>query len=237
MSNYVLIHGAWHGGWCWKNVIPLIEKEGHKVIAPDLPGHGDDKRPIAEITLPAYTDRVCQILDEQSESVILVGHSMGGVVITQTAEYRPEKIKKLVYVTAFLLQNGEVLLQHAEPDTEALVLPNLIMSEDQSYATVKEEALKEVFYADCSDEDVEFAKSRLVPQAAAPFATPVNTTEENFGRVPRVFISCLRDKAISPSIQEKLYTALPCEKVISMDTSHSPFFSVPEELANHLLSI
>jgi len=237
MSTYVLIHGAWHGAWCWKNVIPLIENEGHKVVAPDLPGHGEDKRPIAEITLQAYTDRVCKILDEQSDPVILVGHSMGGVVITQTAEYRPEKIKKLVYVTGFLLQNGEFLLQHAEPDTEALVLPNLIMSEDQSYATVKEEALKEVFYADCSNEDVEFAKSRLVPQAAAPFATPVSTTEENFGRVARAYISCLRDKAISPSIQEKLYKALPCEKVISMNTSHSPFFSAPEDLANHLISI
>jgi len=237
MSTYVLIHGAWHGAWCWKNVIPFIKKEGHQVVAPDLPGHGDDKRPIAEITLQAYTDRVCQILDEQSDPVILVGHSMGGVVITQTAEYRPSKIKKLVYVTAFLLQNGEFLLQHAEPDTEALVLPNLIMSEDQSYATVKEEVLKEVFYADCSDEDVEFAKSHLVPQAAAPFATPVSTTEKNFGRVPRAYISCLLDKAISLSIQEKLYKALPCEKVISMKTSHSPFFSAPEELAKHLLLI
>jgi pimeloyl-ACP methyl ester carboxylesterase len=237
MSTYVLIHGAWHGAWCWKNVIPFIEKEGHKVVAPDLPGHGKDKKPIPEITLQAYTDRVCQILDEQTEPVILVGHSMGGVVITQTAEYRPEKIKKLVYLTGFLLQNGEFLLQHAEPDTEALVLPNLIMAEDQSYATVKEEALKEAFYADCSDEDVEFAKSQLVPQAAAPLATPVSTTEENFGRVPRVFISCSRDKAISPSIQEKLYKALPCEKVITLDTSHSPFFSAPEELADHLLSI
>jgi pimeloyl-ACP methyl ester carboxylesterase len=237
MRTYVLIHGAWHGAWCWKKVIPLIEKEGHKVVAPDLPGHGKDKRPIADITLQAYTDRVCQILDEQPDPVILVGHSMGGAVITQTAEYRPEKISKLVYVTAFLLQNGEFLLQHAEPDTEALVLPNLIMSEDQSYATVKQEALKEVFYADCSDEDVEFAKSRLVPQAAAPFATPVSTTEENFGRVPRVYITCLRDKAVSPSIQEKLYKALPCENVISMDTSHSPFFSAPEELAKHLLSV
>jgi len=237
MSTYVLIHGAWHGAWCWKKVIPFLEKEGHKVVAPDLPGHGEDKRPIADITLQAYTDRVCQILDEQPDPVILVGHSMGGLVITQTAEYRPEKIKKLLYVTAFLLQNGEFMLQHAEPDTEALVLPNLVMAEDQSSATLKQEAIKEIFYADCSDEDVEFAKARLVPQAAAPFATPVSTTEEKFGRVPRAYITCLRDKAISPSIQEKLYTALPCENVISMDTSHSPFFSAPEELANHILSV
>lgn len=237
MSTYVLIHGAWHGGWCWKNVIPLLEKEGHKVIAPDLPGHGEDKTPIAEITLKAYTDRVCEVIDEQSEPVMLVGHSMGGAVITQTAEYRPEKIKKLVYLTAFLLQNGEFLLQIAEPDKDALVLPNLIMSEDQSHATVKEEAVKETFYADCSDKDVEFAKSQLGPQASAPLATPVETTEENFGRVPRVYIACSRDKAISPWMQEKMYQALPCEKIISMATSHSPFFSAPEELAKHLLSV
>jgi len=177
------------------------------------------------------------VLDAQSEPVILVGHSMGGIVITQAAEYRPEKIKKLVYLTAFLLQNGEFLLQYAEPDNDALVLPNLIMAEDQTYATVKEDALQEVFYSDCSEEDVKRAKSLLVPQAAAPFATPVNTTPDNFGRVPRVYVACNRDRAISPSIQKKMYNNLPCEKVIKMDTSHSPFFSAPEELAGHLLSL
>ena len=237
MNTYVLIHGAWHGGWCWDKVVPLLKEKGHKVEAPDLPGHGNDKTPISEISLQAYVDRVCQILDAQSEPVILVGHSMGGLIITQTAEYRPEKVKTLVYLTAFLLRNGEFLLQHAEGDKEALVLPNLIMAEDQSYATVKEKALKEIFYADCSDEDVTRAKSLLVSQAAPPFATPVNTTQEKFGRVPRVYISCLRDKAISPAVQEKMYTALPCKKVIAMDTSHSPFFSAPVELAGHLLSL
>jgi len=235
MSTYVLIHGAWHGSWCWDKVVPLLKKEGHKVEAPDLPGHGRDKTPIPEISLQAYTDRVCQILDAQSEPVILVGHSMGGVVITQAAEYRPEKIKTLVFLSAFLLRNGEFLLQLAGGDTEALVLPNLIMAEDQSYATVRDEGIKEAFYGDCSDEDVARAKSLLVPQAAAPFATPVNTSEEKFGRVRRVYISCLRDKAITPALQEKMYKALPCEKVITMDTSHSPFFSAPEKLVGHLL--
>jgi len=235
MSTYVLIHGAWHGSWCWDKVVPLLRKEGHKVEAPDLPGHGKDKTPIPEISLQAYTDRVCRILDAQSEPVILVGHSMGGVVITQTAEYRPEKIKTLAFLTAFLLRNGEFLLQLAGADTEALVLSNLIMAEDRSYATVRDEGIKEAFYGDCSDEDVARAKSLLVPQAAAPFATPVNTSEEKFGRVRRVYISCLRDKAITPALQEKMYKALPCEKVISMDTSHSPFFSAPEELVGHLL--
>jgi pimeloyl-ACP methyl ester carboxylesterase len=130
MSVYVLIHGAWHGGWCWDKVVPLLEKEGHKVEAPDLPGHGNDKTPIPEISLQAYADRVCEVLDAQSEPVILVGHSMGGGVISQAAEYRPEKVKTLVYLAAFLLRNGESLLQVFMGDTDSLLLPNLVRSED-----------------------------------------------------------------------------------------------------------
>jgi len=237
MATYVLIHGAWHGGWCWDKVVPLLRKKGHKVEAPDLPGHGKDKTPIREVSLQGYADRVCKVLDAQSEPVILLGHSMGGIVISQTAEYRPEKIKTLVYLTAFLLQNGEFLLQVGGGDTEALILPNLVMAEDQSFATVKEEAIKQVFYGDCSDEDVSRAKKLLVPQAAAPFGTPINITEKNFGRIPRVYIECLRDRAISPSVQKKMYETLPCRKVVSMDTSHSPFFSAPEALVDHLVSL
>ena len=207
------------------------------MVAPDLPGHGKDKTPIPEISLQAYADSVCKVLDAQSEPVVLVGHSMGGIVITQAAENRPEKIKTLVYVCAFLLWSGESLLQVAEGDTESSALPNLIMAEDESYITVRDEAIQELFYGDCADEDVRRAKSLLVPQAAAPFATPVNTTDENFGRTPRVYIECLRDRAISPSLQKRMYTALPCPRVISMDTSHSPFLSAPEELARHLMSL
>jgi len=237
MSTYVLVHGAWHGSWCWDKVVPLLEKEGHTVTAPDLPGHGSDKTAIPQISLQAYADRICRVLDAQSEPAILVGHSMGGVVITQAAEYRPEKIDTLVYLSAFLLQNGEFLLQLAGGDAEALVLPNLIMAEDQSYATIRDEGIKDAFYGDCSDDDVARAKSLLVPQAAAPFATPVGTTQEKFGRIRRVYISCLLDKAITPACQARMYTALPCEKIISMNTSHSPFLSAPEGLARHLLSL
>lgn len=187
--------------------------------------------------MQAYADRVCQVLDEQSERVILVGHSMGGTVITQAAEYRPEKIEKLVYLTAFLPRNGEFLVMLAEQDPEAVVMPNLIFADDQSYITVKDEWIKEAFYGDCSDEDIARAKTLLVRQAAAPFVTPVNTSEEKFGKVPRIYISCIRDRAISPKAQEKMYKALPCEKVIYMDTGHSPFLSTPEKLASHLLSL
>jgi pimeloyl-ACP methyl ester carboxylesterase len=236
MSRYVLIHGAWHGGWCWDKVVPLLEREGHAVEAPDLPGHGRDRVAVQEVSLQAYADRVCKILDAQPEPVILVGHSMGGIVITQVGEYRPARIETLVYLTAFLVRNGESLRQVFQGDTETLLRPNTVWAEDQS-CTVKDEALKEVFYGDCSDEDVARARSLLVPQATAPFVAPVSTTEENFGRIPRAYIECLRDRTISPSVQRSMYTALPCREVISMDTSHSPFLSAPEELAGHLMSL
>ena len=237
MSTYVLIHGAWHGGWCWEKVVPLLQKQGHTAVAPDLPAQGKDKTPIAEVSLQSYADRVCDILDAQPEPAILVGHSMGGMVITQAAEYRPDRIRTLVYLCAFLPRNGESLLQLAQTDTEGLVLPNLVPADDQQSATVRDETIKDAFYGDCSDDDVARAKSLLVAQPLAPLAAPVTTTEANFGRVPRVYIECLKDRAIPPPLQKQMYTASPCRKVIAMDTSHSPFLSAPEQLVEHLTSL
>lgn len=237
MSTFVLIHGAFHGGWCWYKVVSLLEKQGHTVVAPDLPSHGRDKTPLSAITLPAYVDSVCQVLDAQREPVVLVGHSMGGGIITQVAEYRPEKIKTLVYLTAALPRNGHSMFEEAQQDTESVALANFVMAADHSYATFREVGLKEAFYGDCSEEDIALAKLLLVPQAMAPVSTPIKTSEANFGRVPRVYIECLRDRALTPPFQKRLYTALPCQRVISMNTSHSPFFSAPGELVAHLTAL
>ena len=235
MSTFVLVHGAWHGAWCWDKVAALLREKGHKVEAPDLPGHGSDDTPLPEVTLQAYTDKICDILKAQDEQVILVGHSMGGVVISQVAEQCPEKVKKLVYLTAFLLKDGEFLLQLAGDDKDALILPNLIMSEDESYASINKDAIKEILYADCTEEDVERARSLICIQAAAPLATPIRVTDERFGSIPRVYIECLNDNAITPELQKMMHTRMPCEKIITMQTSHSPFLASPEELVEHLL--
>jgi pimeloyl-ACP methyl ester carboxylesterase len=98
MSTYLLIHGAWHGGWCWNKVLSLLEARGHNVLAPDLPGHGHDTTPTATETLKSYTDRICEIASAQTEPAILAGHSMGGVAITQAGENCPKHIGALVYL-------------------------------------------------------------------------------------------------------------------------------------------
>ncbi len=234
MSIYVLIHGSWHGGWCWEKVVQSLKRAGHKVEAPDLPGHGNDKPPISEISLQSYADRICRLLDAQSEPVILVGHSMGGVAISQAAEHRPDKIKTLGYLTGNLVRNDESLFQVAQEDKESLVPPNLVVREEQGVSTIREDAVEDIFYNDCSEEDVACARSLLNPEPLAPLITRISVTEENFGRVPRVYIECLRDRANSLSAQKRMYTALPCQRVVSMNNGHSPFFSAPEELVAHL---
>jgi pimeloyl-ACP methyl ester carboxylesterase len=237
VSTYVLVHGAWHGAWCWEKLVPLLEEQGHKVYTVDLPSHGADKTPVGQVTLQSYGDRVSEVLEQSDEPVTLVGHSMGGIAITQAAEQNPDKIKSLVYLTAFLLQNNESMVEIIPTDTEAIVARNMVVAEDGSSATLKSDELKNIFYAKCNDSDVERAQSRLTPQAIAPLATKLSYTDERYGRVPRFYIECLQDRAITNSCQKQMYTATPCEKVYTLDTDHSPFYSAPQELASILMSV
>jgi pimeloyl-ACP methyl ester carboxylesterase len=236
MSTFLFIHGAWHGGWCWEKVIPLLQRNGHKVLAPDLPGHGADRTPLGDVTLKAYTHRVLEVIDSCSEPVVLVGHSMGGIVLSQVAEQRPDSIRVLVYLCAFLVPDGESLLHWAAIDPQALVPPNLVFSEDGVSATVKQDALRDAFYGDCSDEDAAWAMAQLRPQALAPQGTAIHTTANNFGRVPRVYVECLKDRAITPSMQRQMRDRVGCDRVFTLDSSHSPFLSMPVALTEILLS-
>lgn len=237
MSNYLLIHGAWHGGWCWRKVIPLLEAKGHRVLAPDLPGHGDDRTPMAKVTLKSYTDRVCEIARAQKEPVILAGHSMGGVVITQAAEYCPEQIGALVYVCAFLPRNGDSLMSWASQDKESMVNPSTTDPQPDGTILLKPEFRREAFYGDCAEEDAAYAESRLVAQSPAPFETPVQTTIERWGAIPRFYIECARDRAITLLLQREMQKHSACRQTFSIPTDHSPFFSAKEELADILLRI
>jgi pimeloyl-ACP methyl ester carboxylesterase len=238
MSTYLLIHGAWHGGWCWRKVVPLLEAKGHRVLAPDLPGNGDDKTPASEVTLKSYADSICKIASAQPESVILVGHSMGGVAITEAAESCPDKVAALVYMCAFLPRNGDSLATWATQDLESMVNPSTVeVRPEGAAAGFKREYARRAFTMNCSEEDAAFAESRMCDQAIAPFAAPVKTTPERWGRVPRYYIECTSDRAITPKLQQEMQKHSPCRKTFSIETDHSPFLSAPEQLADILTEI
>jgi pimeloyl-ACP methyl ester carboxylesterase len=237
MSTLLLIHGAWHGSWCWRKVVvPLLESRGHVVVAPDLPGHGDDKTPVATVTLKSYTDRICEEVAGQGTPVILVGHSMGGVAITQAAENCAEGIGALVYVCAFLPRNGDSLMSWALQDPKSLVNANIIPLSD-GVVGISPEAVHEAFYANCSNEDAAFARSRLAPQASQPLEAAVQSTAERWGQIPRYYIECTCDRALTLRVQRKMQKHSPCRRTFTIDTDHSPFFSAPEQLADILSQI
>ena len=237
MSTFVLVHGAWHGAWCWDKVAPLLEQAGHEVVRFDLPGHGEDRTPAAEVTLEGYTGRVVEALDALAEPVVLVGHSLSGTVISQAAERRPEKIDKLVYLCALLLPSGKSAIEASQEDGGSVILKNAEVEEDRGRIVLGKEGMRVALYHDCPEEDFERARHLISPQPLVPLGTPVEVTDGNFGSVRRTYVRTTQDRAVSSAAQEKMYTDLPCEKVVSVATGHLPFFSAPGELAGHLDSL
>ena len=235
MSTFLLVHGSWHGAWCWYKIVPRLERAGHTVIVPDLQSHGRDWTPPGQVTLQDYVDRICQLLDEQTEPVILVAHSRGGIIISQVAEQRPKKVSLLVYLAAFLIPTGETVLTYFYKDKDCLIVPNIEINRQQGWDMLKTEAFQAALYADCSAEDIALAQLLLTPEPLSPAATPLQLTQVNFGRIPRVYIELLQDRAVSPALQRLMYTQLPCQQIISIEASHSAYFSKPDALAEHLI--
>jgi pimeloyl-ACP methyl ester carboxylesterase len=235
--NYVLVHGAWHGAWCWDKVVPLLEAEGHSVAAVDLPGHGANTTALGGLTQAEYGRRVADAVEATGEPVVLVGHSMGGMAITQAAEYVPDKIATLVYVCAFLPGNGQSLGDLADGDPAGQVLPNLVVDEAAGVCDVAPAARLACFYEECDPAEAAAAAARLTPESLAAFGVPVSISEERAGSVRRIYVECVRDHAIGIAKQREMWGARPCERVETIDTDHSPFLSRPDELAARLLAV
>lgn len=237
MKTFILIHGSWHSAWNWHRLTPLLEQAGHKVIAIDLPGMGRDKTPMAGITMQTSVEKICSVIDSVHEKVILVGHSKNGIMISQAAEYCHSKIEKLVYLAAYLIPNGKTQREYSLLDTGGVLKPFVDFHTATNSTTLKPEIYKEGLYEDCDDTIVELAKVILSNEPFETAVTPLQLTDEKFGSVPRYYIECTEDRAVTPFIQQKMYSETPCKKVYRMATSHSPFFSQPKQLADILNEI
>jgi len=236
MATFLLVHGAFHGAWCFGKLVAELAARGQRAVAIDLPGGGDDQTPIAEISLDGNAAAIARAVQRESEPVILFGHSLAGVSISAAAELVPERIALLVYLAAFLPRDGDSVasISASPASRKASGPPAMTRSADGlSFSAIPERA-RGIFYSRCSDEDVAFAVPRLRPQAYAVQRATLRLTQERFGRVPRVYIECLQDNAVSLALQRDMVAKSPCREVISLATDHSPFFSAPGLLADVL---
>jgi pimeloyl-ACP methyl ester carboxylesterase len=236
-KTFVLIHGSWHSAWNWFRVRPILERMGHTVIAPDLPGMGRDKTPIGEVRFDRTVLMLCDLIDAVPGKIVLVGHSKNGVLISQVAEYRPQKIEKLVYLAAVLAQDGAAAVDYFQLDKKEVLGPYITNHPETNSSTLGAAIYKEGLYHDCDDDIVEMAKVVLSHEPRQTATTPIRITKERYGAVRRFYIELTEDRAITLDVQRRMYVDMPCEKVYGMATSHSPFFSQPRQLVDILVEI
>lgn len=235
MATYILVHGAWLDRRCWDLVTPALRAAGHTAIASDLPGHGDDTTPLEGQTLDAYATRILAEVDAAAQPVILVGHSMGGIVISTVAERRPAKVARLVYLAAYLLKNGETIQGTQDPDSK--VGPAMRPAADWSTVALDPALMPDIFFHDAPAGLTLAAVKGSKPEATAAFGTPLALTDANWGRVPRAYIRTTLDRAVSVSLQKAMLATTACSPVLELATGHAPFFASPDQLSRQLLTL
>lgn len=216
--HYILVHGLSHGGWCWEHTQAALEALGHSVIAPDLP----------LTSLDDDAEAVSKLIEAHSPAV-LVGHSYGGLVISQAAARTRGTVSHLVYLAAAMFGADEdYLALMAEYQTP--ISANLTTRSGDS-VTVHPETAMEAFYNECSDAVARAAAERLRPTNIACI-TLTEAPAEPWRDTPSLFIVCKRDQAMPPAAQVIL--ARKAQKVVELDTDHSPFYSANEALCEAL---
>jgi pimeloyl-ACP methyl ester carboxylesterase len=236
-NTYVLVHGAWQAPYVWDAVRTNLVNKGNKVIVVELPAHGADTTSTYAVSIDAYRDKVIEAISKVDGKVILVGHSMGGMVVTSVAEKIPSKISKLVYIGAFLPASGQSIGEIAMTDPGSRLGYSLIESADHLTLDVKRDSLAYLFINDGSQADKDRVLANYRSEPAIPFGNKVTLTKENFGSVEKVYIKTLQDIVISPVLQDRMIAAAGIKSVYTVNTSHSPFLAQPNAVSDLLLTI
>jgi len=248
-KTFVLVHGAWQAPFAWEYVGPELEAAGQKVVIVQLPGHGTDTTNPATLTLDDYRDAVINAMNaagvQKTEKVILVGHSLAGMIISEVAEKIPAQIDKLVYIGAYLPANGTPLIAYAKADTASWLGPAIIPEDIDPVSGLPGllgVPLEEVDNLFCQDGNAA-VKTQLVnnyrDEPGPPFFIPPVLTAENFGKADKYYIHTLQDHVVSPSLQNAMIEAagIPSSKVFPINSSHSPFLSKPDSVTAILLNL
>jgi pimeloyl-ACP methyl ester carboxylesterase len=230
----VLVPGAWHGAWCWYRLEPLLRARGQRVLLPELLGTATDETAPHSIKLDTWARQVGELLAAETLPSLLVGHSRAGAILSRVAELAPEKVSRLVYLSAYLLPPGGSVAEAARADAGSLIAANMVPAEPGVTCTIPPDIARQAFYGGCDAQTTEFALSRLRPEPLRPLVTPLRVSAQRFGRVPRAYVECTRDRTISLESQRQMQAHWPCDPVLTLDCGHSPFLTHAETLAEWL---
>lgn len=243
----VLVHGAFHGAWCWAGLQAELDRRGIPSFAVDLPGHGVSTEPLTD--LHGDADAVTRVLQRLGgDDMVLVGHSYGGAVISQAD--LGGQVSRLVYLAAIVPDAGEdpaaVMAAFPSPPRPAPPAGSGGAGSGsgsgggaffvrQPDGTLAADAARGpgIFYNTCTPAQTAAALARLCPQRAATFKQPL--TRANWRSVPSTYVKCLQDRAVPPAAQDQ--QAERCSESVSIDSDHSPFLCAPATLADLLVPL
>ena len=220
-ATVVLVHGAWHGAWCWDNVVELLTDAGVRSVAVELPF----------TDLAADVAATTAAIDAVEGPAVLVGHSYGGIVISEAGNH--PAVRHLVYVCAFAADSGRSAASAVDEHTAPTELGKGFIIGDDGQVTLDREIARACFYADCDPADADAALDRLRPISFACFNDTVTTAA--WRTKPSTYALCTEDRAVHPELQRVL--AAGCTNIVEWPTSHSPFLSQPALVADLLVSL
>jgi pimeloyl-ACP methyl ester carboxylesterase len=232
-SPVLLVHGAWHGAWCWDRVVPLLVGEGIEVHTIDLPGHGASTAPLGDLHDDAAA--VAERLEAIGQAdVVLVGHSYGGAVITEAGVH--DSVGRLVYVAAFALDRGESCNRAGADDPAAVTivhdgrpaLGDALLRTDDDLLVLDPVLSPACLYRDCDPETVAWAMARVGPQRLETLRQPPRNIA--WRQRPSTYAVCAQDMTVHPDLQRIM--AARCTDSVEWPTGHSPFLVRPELVAD-----
>jgi pimeloyl-ACP methyl ester carboxylesterase len=228
--RFILIHGGFHGAWCWERLIPELTLRGHAAVAAELPGHG--KRVKEDATLEAYRNAVVDLIEPDD---VLVGHSMGGFVASMAADAAVDRVQHVVYLAAGLPIEGEPMTSAGAghlSQRASLVEP---VDDGRRMRFRSDEDAISFFYHDCSPELARWACSKLTPQPLAPMLEPISIPRFWEAQLPRSLILCRQDRAGGGKDGIARAIVRLGVEPFWIDTAHSPFLSQPAACAELML--
>ena len=232
--HVVLVHGAWHGAWCWAALQADLEQRGVASLAIDLPGHGSSTAAFTDLhgDASSVVELLEQLASRGIHDPVLVGHSYGGAVITEAATRHADNVSHLVYMTALALDKDEAVLPFVQslPRVESPLGAAMRPSDDGAFTTIDPTKSEVAFYGECPKGTTEAANARLCAQPVATFLQPV--TGAAWRTIPSTYIECTLDGAIP--IEHQRAMSSRCTNVVTLETDHSPFTSKPAETADVL---
>jgi pimeloyl-ACP methyl ester carboxylesterase len=239
--RFVLVHGGFHGAWCWDRVRPELEGLGHDVVAVDLPGAGE--RMEEKATLASWRGALREVIEDGD---VVVGHSLGGLAISVAADEVPDKIGRLVYLAASVPLEGESISTATNADslagwTDVVGLPYEAFAEVVEHPVqgpclrfTRPDATAALFYHDCAPDDRAWAYEHLTPLAMELASEPFNLPRFWSAPIPRDVIICTDDRSHQLQTDRDSLERLGVTLSFGIASSHSPFISRPAETATLL---